>query len=803
MNNNNNNKLNNENDKDNNYKFAIVKNENEFYNNDNEFSLDINKIHDGRKTSINALKKRSNNLLLQKISDKKNRKNSNSINEKPENPENENEDYLKKEEEKTNFNKAENREKFMKKITKINENFKTNFSNSKGKDSNNPIRLNESFLNSSHFIKISNLNKDDEILKNMNLQQNNNNEDSNFININNNNSIDNNITYLYKIDEIPMEIAPDNSIIDMSLADNNYTFIYEKINGNNNNDNENNDNENNILKNLPVNFHSNERGFFTSGKNGMEEKNKFNQEKKILVPRKNKELNVINDSYLDFMDDSYLVQENAKNVHKYEDAKENNYISIDNDNNNNDDEQLVEISLEISPKKDKNRNNLLNNDNNYNDELKDLTHGRINEEDIEKEMDISYEENNENEIVENENNENEIVENENNENENMKNIENENNDDNKNFISLNEIKIIEKEKENNLKDYLIYEFKENNNDNKNQDLKEKIKSKEKSLRNLYWNNLINTWKKNIGNQFDKLNKGIKNNQYFKNKIYKKGLREKDYITEKNTNMNFIKGLSIYEEEVKKINIIKEKINFLEINDLLIDIDKIKQPENFNYEIIKKEFYEELNNNNNNNNVKKEFFEEKIKGLKLNKELKNKYGDQLKIIKLDSIESFDKRNFCLIEENKDKDKNINIDIEDSFSEDDDINNIYEENENNNNSNNDLMFGIFTQRESFKDGNSFYRMFMFNLIENLILHKKTKMLSKIFLNMFFVYKDLKETNEDMNNENKHKFIFNNIDIIKCRMLFNFIINYMRIKDYSKAYDFLIKGFNMPCGSFDKVN
>ena len=131
--------------------------------------------------------------------------------------------------------------------------------------------------------------------------------------------------------------------------------------------------------------------------------------------------------------------------------------------------------------------------------------------------------------------------------------------------------------------------------------------------------------------------------------------------------------------------------------------------------IKTERRYELNkNNNNNNNVKKEFFEEKIKGLKLNKELKNKYGDQLKIIKLDSIESFDKRNFCLIEENKDKDKNINIDIEDSFSEDDDINNIYEENENNNNSNNDLMFGIFTQRESFKDGNSFYRMFMFNLI-----------------------------------------------------------------------------------------
>ena len=47
--------------------------------------------------------------------------------------------------------------------------------------------------------------------------------------------------------------------------------------------------------------------------------------------------------------------------------------------------------------------------------------------------------------------------------------------------------------------------------------------------------------------------------------------------------------------------------------------------------------------------------------------------------------------------------------------------------------DKLSGIFLQRESIKDGNSFYRMFMFGIIEYYILSKNLHEIKKILFDV----------------------------------------------------------------------
>ena len=110
-----------------------------------------------------------------------------------------------------------------------------------------------------------------------------------------------------------------------------------------------------------------------------------------------------------------------------------------------------------------------------------------------------------------------------------------------------------------------------------------------------------------------------------------------------------------------------------------------------------------------------------------------------------------------------------------------------------------------RESLGDGNSFYRMFMFSLMEQFIFKKDFMELAKLFKKIEKDFKEISIFNNNFKVECKlvMERIFKNIDIQKVLIIFNEILNYLKKDNCKKAYSIMIKAFNLEDESFDKVN
>lgn len=113
-------------------------------------------------------------------------------------------------------------------------------------------------------------------------------------------------------------------------------------------------------------------------------------------------------------------------------------------------------------------------------------------------------------------------------------------------------------------------------------------------------------------------------------------------------------------------------------------------------------------------------------------------------------------------------------------------------------------ITLYRESVSDGNSFYRMFIFSLIEHHILNKNLEFVTKIFKKIKDSYFSKNELNNNLHAKNQLDVnkIFIGINIDKALLIFNFILNHMRIKDYENAYKIFLNAYNESDQSFDQV-
>ena len=609
---------------------------------------------------------------------------------------NNNDNQLERKSLEENRNKNTNKENILEKILKINRKFENNFSNTKNLSTNNNKKTNDSFFNSSNFIRISE-------------QKNHKNNNSNISNISydeNNNSIQG-IVEKY---ESNLNIQPDNSMLDNTIENVNYTYIeknlsvsYESVNLK--------EEKNNIEPENNFNHKNFGRGFFTSKLSEIKEREIEDTGLKVtkIIPI-TKGLKVDqDDDVMNYMDNTLIVQEYEMNKNNFEEEKvEEKKFQLEKDSEEEIQENIFLLDL-----------NLPSSESIYKTEKSENVIGNSTENDSSKKKECK----NFKEKIEGDSNQKKLFE-----------------DLNYKFHDFN-----------------YYEMKE---------IREKD---ENSLKKLYGDEFINSWKNIHKDVFYKIKIGILKNTYFKNKIY--SIDSKNEINLLNK-FNFLAELDIYNKYVENINIIKKNVDFLDLDDIIsISVDRTEKKE-FVYKNIKNYLYKELKNDNAEN---------------------KKYAKKLYDIRHNSVLK-EKINF----------EKISIDSKNIF----DIRDIkFFKNEVNNNRrevplSNEKLSSIFLIRESLPDGNSFYRMFMFNLFENLILNKKLKLLAKIFLNIIFVYEDYKNNNDNEFDKISYKFLFMDIDINEVKIIFNFIINFMRMGDYSKAYEFLIKGLNFPNGSLDKV-
>ena len=104
-----------------------------------------------------------------------------------------------------------------------------------------------------------------------------------------------------------------------------------------------------------------------------------------------------------------------------------------------------------------------------------------------------------------------------------------------------------------------------------------------------------------------------------------------------------------------------------------------------------------------------------------------------------------------------------------------------------------------RESVSDGDSFYRMFMFGLIEYYILNKNLHEIKKILFDVNRIYE-----NSSNNNSKKISYLFTTrkIDYGKVVIIFNLIIESLKHNQIDKAYEYLLHAYNLEDKSFDLV-
>lgn len=104
-----------------------------------------------------------------------------------------------------------------------------------------------------------------------------------------------------------------------------------------------------------------------------------------------------------------------------------------------------------------------------------------------------------------------------------------------------------------------------------------------------------------------------------------------------------------------------------------------------------------------------------------------------------------------------------------------------------------------RESVADGDSFYRMFMFGLIEYYILKKNLHEIKKTLFDVNRIYE-----NSLSKSSKKNSFLFSTrkIDYSKVVIIFNLIIEALKQNQIDTAYEILLNAYNLEDKSFDLV-
>ncbi len=104
-----------------------------------------------------------------------------------------------------------------------------------------------------------------------------------------------------------------------------------------------------------------------------------------------------------------------------------------------------------------------------------------------------------------------------------------------------------------------------------------------------------------------------------------------------------------------------------------------------------------------------------------------------------------------------------------------------------------------RESISDGDSFYRMFMFSLIEYYILNKNLHEIKKILFDVNRIYESY--SNKSQKNIS-YLFSTRKIDYSIVVIIFNLIIEALKSNQIDKAYDVLLNAYNLEDKSFDLI-
>jgi len=336
-----------------------------------------------------------------------------------------------------------------------------------------------------------------------------------------------------------------------------------------------------------------------------------------------------------------------------------------------------------------------------------------------------------------------------------------------------------------------------------------FKKYKNSLMELFGKNLINNWAQATKKKLDKIKNGIINDEYFSN-AFCDGESKIDFGHQA-LNKNFIQMLDIYNFNIKHILEDCDKKDFLNVNDLF----KIEEIPSSYLKVVDGKTVlidpkYDWNNNIDKLEEKKNFLEIVFK--RQTKTTFNKISFLYDCEVLKQKYSICNENILAIHENH-PDKNIlKEQVTEVFGKTEILNNFMEnlnsKEENKNNRLDSLNLidkddkKMYLWRDSLCDGNSFYRMFLFSYFEHLIFSKNIELLAKIFVQIYKVYQNLYMINETKKLDNE-KYIFNNIKLKNVLMSFNFIINYMRIGDFTNAYKIMINSFNLEDGSFDKVN
>jgi len=104
-----------------------------------------------------------------------------------------------------------------------------------------------------------------------------------------------------------------------------------------------------------------------------------------------------------------------------------------------------------------------------------------------------------------------------------------------------------------------------------------------------------------------------------------------------------------------------------------------------------------------------------------------------------------------------------------------------------------------RESVSDGDSFYRIFMFSLIEYYILNKNLHEIKKILFDVNRIYES---SSNKTSRKNSYLFSSREIDYSIVVIIFNLIIDSLKKGQIEKAYDTLVNAYNLEDKSFDLI-
>jgi len=332
-----------------------------------------------------------------------------------------------------------------------------------------------------------------------------------------------------------------------------------------------------------------------------------------------------------------------------------------------------------------------------------------------------------------------------------------------------------------------------------------------SLTNFYGKNFLKDWNDQGIIKIANNKKGIREDKYF----YQGFLNEYNIIDFTGESIrDYIKSLDSLENDIQTVKIDLKSNNIFEAQEIFIYNPK----DTFDYnnklnEVEKKK--KELLDYLQQRGTKSTF--NKISYLYDNQVLNQKYRISNEKIFLETKDES-------IVFTSSINRNLDRDLISQLNTMNDVNNEYTRNKNNlyiinevdsileNNkkgksyynkdTNNDGRIHLW--RESICDGNSFYRMFMFSYLEYLIFKKDINLLAKIFkrIEMDFLNKNKINVGLNENLSLDLNKLYLHINFERVLMIFNFIINFMRLKDYKSSYNALNNAFNDIDNSFDRV-